>query len=56
MDTEVEVWEGEGGAPVATTEGAQNVRQRRAFWIGVLCAVTVVAVLAFRGKAVLRPA
>ena len=53
MDTAVEVWEGEGGAPVAT-EGARNTGPLRKFWIGMLCGVAVVVVLA-RGKAVSRP-
>jgi hypothetical protein len=54
MDTAIEVWEGEGGPPVAY-EVPQSARQRRTLWIGVLCAVTGAVLLAFRGKGFFRP-
>jgi hypothetical protein len=55
MDTAIEVWEGEGGTPTFAPEVAQSTRHNRTLWLGLLCAVTGVLVLAVRGKALLRP-
>ena len=51
MNTEIEAWEGEGGAhrPIESTV-ALSTRGHRTLWIGVLYAAAIAVALAFVAK------
>jgi len=53
MDRAIEIWEGKGGAHGSiASKVVQGTRHHRALWNCVLYAITIVLVLACRGKAV----